>query len=81
MVDSNLGFYSRVAQQDCSDRGRIPPPATLSGRHAVAVGGARGEPVSVSVTYAVPVRLPLAGWVFPSAVDIHAIATMRREYA
>ena len=43
-------------------------------------GGARGEPVSVSVAYAVPVRLPLAGWLFPSTVDIHATATMRREY-
>ena len=44
-------------------------------------GGARGEPVSVSVTYAVPVGLPLAGWLFPSSVDIHATAIMRREYA
>ncbi len=47
---------------------------------SVEDGGALGEPVSVSVTYVVPVRLPLAGWLFPSAVDIHAIATMRREY-
>lgn len=44
-------------------------------------GGARGEPVSVGVTYAVPVHLPLAGWLFPSAVDIHATVTMRREYS
>lgn len=43
-------------------------------------GGARGNPVTVSVVYAVPIRLPLAGWLFPSAVDIHATATMRREY-
>ncbi len=47
---------------------------------SVEDGGARGEPVSVNVGYTVTVRLPLAGWLFPSAVDIHAIATMRREY-
>jgi Flp pilus assembly protein TadG len=49
-------------------------------RVSIDDGGARGEPVTVSVTYAVPVGLPLAGWLFPSSVEISATATMRREY-
>ncbi len=42
--------------------------------------GQQGEPVSVHVTYADPVVIPVVGWLFPPSVDLHADATMRQEY-
>jgi TadE-like protein len=39
-----------------------------------------GRPVVVRVAYAVPVAVPLAGWLLPSAVDLSAEVTMRQEF-
>jgi hypothetical protein len=42
-------------------------------------GGGRGEPVRVSVGYVDPVRVPLAGLLFPSEARLSAVAVMRQE--
>jgi len=42
--------------------------------------GEQGQPVSVRVDYADPVVIPVVGWLFPSAVDLSASATLRQEY-
>ena len=47
----------------------------------VSWGVERGEPVTVSVTYEVPVASPLAGWLLPETVTLRSSATMRREFA
>jgi Flp pilus assembly protein TadG len=40
-----------------------------------------GRPVAVRVAYAVPVAVPLAGWLLPSSVELSAEVTMRQESA
>jgi Flp pilus assembly protein TadG len=47
----------------------------------VAWTGERGDPVTVSLTYEVPVASPLAGWLLPETVTLRSSATMRREFA
>lgn len=44
-------------------------------------GGGRGEPVTVSVAYEDPIRVPFVGWLFPQAVTLRASATMRQEFS
>ena len=48
---------------------------------AVVWSGARGTPVTVSLTYDVPIASPLAGWLLPETVTLRSSATMRREFA
>jgi hypothetical protein len=57
-------------------------PGLEAGRLEVVVerGGGRGEPVRVSVGYVDPVRVPLAGWLFPSEAHLVAVAVMRQEF-
>ena len=43
--------------------------------------GSRGTPVTVSLTYEVPVASPLAGWLLPQTVSLRSSATMRQEFA
>ena len=43
--------------------------------------GARGTPVTVSLTYEVPVVSPLSGWLLPQTVSLRSSATMRQEFA
>jgi hypothetical protein len=43
-------------------------------------GGGRGSAVAVRLSYPDPVRIPLVGWLFPSAVELSAGATMRQEF-
>ncbi len=43
--------------------------------------GMQGAPVTVEVSYERPVAAPLAGWLFPAAVQLQAMATMRQEVA
>ena len=40
----------------------------------------RGGPATVSVTYAAPQVVPFVGWLFPSAVTLHATAVVRQEF-
>ena len=42
--------------------------------------GARGEPVTVSLRYDAPVRVPFVGWLFGSAIGIVAETTARQEF-
>lgn len=46
----------------------------------VARGGGRGEPVTVSVGYEAPIRVPFVEWLFPPAASLRASATMRQEF-
>jgi Flp pilus assembly protein TadG len=47
----------------------------------VVWSGARGDPVTVSLVYEVPVASPLAGWLLPETVTLRSSATMRQEFA
>jgi hypothetical protein len=47
---------------------------------AVERAGTRGTPVTVSVSYEVPVVAVLAGWLFPSSVTLDSVATARQEF-
>lgn len=47
----------------------------------VVWSGARGDPVTVSIVYEVPIASPLAGWALPEAVTLRSSATMRQEFA
>jgi Flp pilus assembly protein TadG len=46
----------------------------------VARAGARGDPVTVTVTYLSAVRVPLVSWLFGDAVSMDADATDRQEF-
>ncbi len=48
---------------------------------AVAWTGSAGEPVTVSLRYPDPVRVPFVGWLFPPTVELRAAATLRQEFA
>lgn len=48
---------------------------------AVMRPGAQGEPVTVTVSYTAPVRVPLVAWLFPAGVSMRAEATDRQEFA
>ena len=47
----------------------------------VVWSGERGDPVTVSLVYEVPVASPLAGWLLPETVTLSSSATMRQEFA
>ena len=42
--------------------------------------GARGEPVTVSLLYAAPVRVPFVEWLFDDAVGMSTSTTARQEF-
>jgi len=42
--------------------------------------GARGEPVTVTITYVAAVRVPFVAWLFPQGVSMQAEATDRQEF-
>jgi Flp pilus assembly protein TadG len=46
----------------------------------IARTGARGEPVTVSLRYAAPVRVPFVGWLFDDPVGMSASTTARQEF-
>lgn len=46
----------------------------------VARVGVRGEPVTVSLRYDAPVRVPFVGWLFGDAIGIAAATTARQEF-
>ena len=41
--------------------------------------GTRGDPVTVSVSYVDPIRIPLVGWLFGGSISFQAEATDRQE--
>ncbi|MGZ8631062.1 MAG: TadE/TadG family type IV pilus assembly protein [Actinomycetota bacterium] len=46
----------------------------------VARAGVQGDPVTVTVSYVAPVRVPLVAWLFPAGVSMQAKATDRQEF-
>ncbi|HEX6581603.1 MAG TPA: TadE/TadG family type IV pilus assembly protein [Actinomycetota bacterium] len=46
----------------------------------VARAGLRGEPVTVSLRYAAPVRVPFVEWLFGGPVGMSASTTARQEF-
>jgi Flp pilus assembly protein TadG len=47
---------------------------------AVTRAGVRGEPVTVSLRYAAPVRVPFVVWLFGESVGMAASTTARQEF-
>ncbi len=47
----------------------------------VTRGGGQGAPVTVTVDYVDPVRVPLVGWLFGTDVSMRSTATDRQEFA
>ena len=45
-----------------------------------ARSGTRGDPVTVSVTYVDPVRVPVVGWLVGGSISLAADATLRQEF-
>ena len=43
--------------------------------------GSQGDPVSVSIGYDEPIRVPLIGWLFGTSVSMDVTATDRQEFA
>src|SRR5262245_24135953 len=46
----------------------------------VARAGAQGDPVTVSVVYEDPIRVPFIGWLVGTSVQMGASAVMRQEF-
>jgi hypothetical protein len=46
----------------------------------VARAGLRGEPVTVSLRYAAPVRVPFVEWLFGGPVGMNTSTTARQEF-
>jgi hypothetical protein len=47
---------------------------------SVTRAGTRGDPVTVSVGYTDPIRVPFIGWLAGTSVQMHAAAVMRQEF-
>ena len=58
-------------------------PALEAGAVSVATArdGTQGDPVTVTLTYDAPIRVPFVSWLFPAGVTMHAEATDRQEFA
>jgi Flp pilus assembly protein TadG len=48
---------------------------------ATARAGSQGDPVTVTLTYVAPIRVPFVSWLFPSGVTMRSEATDRQEFA
>jgi hypothetical protein len=46
----------------------------------VARAGGRGDPVTVSIRYLDPVRVPFVGWLVGPGVTMHARVAARQEF-
>jgi TadE-like protein len=46
----------------------------------ISRAGARGDPVTVSVRYTAPVRVPLVSWLFGGSVGMASATTARQEF-
>jgi Flp pilus assembly protein TadG len=57
-------------------------PALEAGAVSVATSraGTQGDPVTVTLTYDAPIRVPFVSWLFPAGVTMHAEATDRQEF-
>ena len=87
LVESAVRSGARTAAVEPSDDAvreavlRAAPaldPASLS--VSTSRTGARGEPVTVAVSYQAVIRVPFVAWLFPSGVTMDAEATDRQEF-
>jgi hypothetical protein len=67
---------ARQAAMDAASAGGL---ATDGLTVTISRQGGTGSPVEVTVAYHEPIIVPLVDWLFPSAVDMSAVATMRQE--
>jgi Flp pilus assembly protein TadG len=70
------------ADEDVGTAVRSAAPALDPARLAMVVTrtGERGTPVTVALSYSVPVASVLAGWLLPATVDLREQATARQEF-
>jgi Flp pilus assembly pilin Flp len=87
VVDHAARAGARAAAVEADDsavRQAVLDAAPALDRSALGVDVARGSgfgaPVEVSVSYDVPIALPLAGWLLPESVHLDEGVTMRQEF-
>ena len=87
LVESAVRSGARTAAVDPGDdavRAAVlrAAPALDEGAVSLAItrAGARGEPVTVTLTYVAAVRVPFVAWLFPEGVSMQAEATDRQEF-
>ena len=73
-VESDPDAIARAARSAAPDL----DPSTLG--VAVTRQGGRGDPVTVTVTYASAIKVPLVSWLFGSAVAMRSTTTDRQEF-
>ena len=88
LVESAVRSGARTAAVEAGDdaiRAAVlrAAPALDPGALSVATSraGTRGDPVTVTLTYDAPIRVPFVSWLFPSGVTMRAEATDRQEFA
>jgi Flp pilus assembly protein TadG len=71
-----------ASETEVGDAVRVAGVGLDPARLAIAISrsGTRGSPVTVSVRYTAPVAELLAGWLFPSTVELESTATDRQEF-
>ena len=70
--------FDEAVREAATSAGAGLDPARL--RLEVSRAGSRGSPVTVSLSYDVPVVGVLAGWLLPATVTISTAATARQEF-
>ncbi|MGH2540404.1 MAG: TadE/TadG family type IV pilus assembly protein [Actinomycetota bacterium] len=87
LVESAVRSGARIAAVDPGDdavREAVLRAAPALDPSSVAVStaraGARGEPVTVTVSYVDRIRVPFVAWLFPDGVTMRADATDRQEF-
>jgi Flp pilus assembly protein TadG len=82
---ARAGARAAAVQEDASairSEALAAAPSLEDGAFELAItrAGARGEPVTVSIRYAAPVRVPFVGWLFNDAVGMSTSTTARQEF-
>ena len=87
LVESAVRAGARIAAVDPGDdavRNGVlrAAPSLDPGAASVSITrpGGRGEPVTVSLEYVAPIRVPFVAWLFPAGVTMRAVATDRQEF-
>jgi Flp pilus assembly protein TadG len=82
---ARAGARAAAVQEDASairSEALAAAPSLEDGAFELAItrAGARGEPVTVSIRYAAPVRVPFVEWLFHDAVGMSTSTTARQEF-
>jgi Flp pilus assembly protein TadG len=87
LVEAAVRSGARTAAVDPDDaavRAAVLRASPALDEEAVSVTitrlGARGEPVTVGVTYSATMKVPFLAWLFPSGVSMRAEASDRQEF-